>query len=100
MPLLFSVHSMQIACLRLGWVTPPESPLFATEPTLPTVWCGPGDLASLSVAAIRAPVPFATVLAVSRSARGRYDCSNPYGWEPVEVPIGAGKRGPPMRNNG
>jgi nucleoside-diphosphate-sugar epimerase len=81
------VHGMQIACLRLGWVVPPESPLFASEPTLPAVWCGPGDLATLIVAAIRGPVPFATVLAVSRSAVGRFDYGNPYGWEPVEVPI-------------
>jgi uronate dehydrogenase len=84
-------HGMRVACLRLGWVVPADSPLFQTEPTLPQVWCGAGDLARLVLAALRSEADFATVLAVSPPATERFDVSNPYGWEPTEFPAGPGQ---------
>lgn len=77
-------HGLQVACLRLGWVVPPDSPLFSTEPTLPSTWCSPNDLSRLIQAALESDVHFATVIAVSPSATGRFDTSNPYGWVPVD----------------
>jgi nucleoside-diphosphate-sugar epimerase len=81
-------HGMRVACLRLGWVVPADSPLFQTEATLPQVWCGAGDLADLVLAALQSEVDFATVLAVSPPATERFDVSNPYGWQPREFPAG------------
>jgi nucleoside-diphosphate-sugar epimerase len=84
-------HGMHVACLRLGWVVPADSPLFQTEATLPQVWCGAGDLARLVLAALQSDVDFATVLAVSPPATERFDVSNPYGWQPREFPAGPGQ---------
>jgi uronate dehydrogenase len=84
-------HGIRVACLRLGWVVPANSPLFQTEATLPQVWCGAGDLARLVLAALQSEVDFATVLAVSPPATDRFDVSNPYGWEPAEFPAGPGQ---------
>jgi nucleoside-diphosphate-sugar epimerase len=86
---------IRVACLRLGWVVPADSPLFQTEASLPQVWCGAADLARLVLAALQSEVDFATVLAVSPPATGRFDVSNPYGWEPREFPCGPGQ--PPRR---
>ena len=77
-------HGLGVACLRLGWVSPAGSPALAGEPTLRRVWCDPTDLGRLIAAAIRSDVPFATVFAVSRPADERFDCDNPFGWEPQE----------------
>lgn len=83
-------HGIKVACLRLGWVVPADSPLFQTEPTLPGVWCGVADLARLVLAALRSEADFATVLAVSPPATDRFDVSNPYGWQPAELPAAPG----------
>lgn len=80
-------HSgLRVVCLRLGWVVPPDSPLFDTEASLPGLWCGPDDLARLILAALVSDVAFATVLAVSPPATERFDTANPYGWVPRQAP--------------
>ena len=81
-------HSLCVVCLRIGWVVPADSPLFNTNSHLPDLWCGPEDLAALVLAALRSDVRFATVLAVSPPATDRFDVSNPYGWQPTQVPRG------------
>lgn len=79
-------HGLAVACLRIGWVAPEDSPLLATKPDLAGVWCGPGDLARLIIAAVSSEVPFATVFAVSKPGDERFDCSNPFGWTPQQSP--------------
>jgi len=72
-----------VACLRLGAVVPPDHPRLATDERFRSLWCDPGDLARLVVAAIRSAIPFATVIAVSPPATARFDTANPFGWEPI-----------------
>ena len=79
-------NGLGVACLRLGWVAVPDSPRFATDPSLPGVWCGPTDLARLITSAFRSELPFAIVLAVSPPATARFDVANPFGWEPEQSP--------------
>ena len=79
-------RGMQVACLRLGWVAPADSPLFATEPGLPWAWCGNRDLAALVQAALASSEPFRVVIAVSQPAARGADTTNPYGWTPEEWP--------------
>lgn len=81
-------HGMQVACLRLGWVVPPDSPLFESEPTLPELWCAPADLVRLVLGALTTEESFATVLAMSHPGAARADTTNPYGWAPAEWPTG------------
>ena len=76
-----------VVCLRLGGVVRPDDPRLATDDRFRSLWCGPGDLARLVIAAIRSDVPFATVIAVSPPASSRFDTVNPFGWTPVEKPI-------------
>jgi uronate dehydrogenase len=80
------VHGLQVACLRIGWVVPPDSRLFRVEADLPNLWCAPADLLALILAALQSPVRFATVVVVSPPATGRFDVANPYGWRPNELP--------------
>jgi uronate dehydrogenase len=77
-----------VACLRLGAVETPDNPRLATEGRFRSVWCAPGDLARLVISAVRSDVRFATVIAVSPPATSRFDTVNPYGWTPVETPLG------------
>jgi uronate dehydrogenase len=79
-------HDVSVACLRIGWVVPSDSPLFRTSRSLPRLWCGPEDLAALILAALESDVGFATVFAVSTPATNRFDVSNPYGWQPIQTP--------------
>jgi muconolactone delta-isomerase len=60
----------------------------ATEGRFRSVWCAPGDLARLVISAVRSDVRFATVIAVSPPATSRFDTVNPFGWTPVEKPLG------------
>ena len=79
-------HAMKVACLRIGWVVVADSPLFATEPTLPQAWCSPGDLARLVLAALDSDEPYAVVLAVSPPGATAEGTANPYGWVPRDWP--------------
>jgi uronate dehydrogenase len=85
-----------VACLRLGAVVPPDHPRLATDARFRSLWCDPGDLARLVVAAIRSDVPFATVIAVSPPATSRFDTANPFGWQPVGQPCSSGGRSATM----
>ncbi len=90
-------HGLEVACLRLGWVAPADSPLFATELGLPVAWCGTRDLARLVQAALTSSEAFSVVIAVSHPAAAGADTSNPYGWAPEEWPavpyLGARREG-------
>jgi nucleoside-diphosphate-sugar epimerase len=76
-------HGLSVTCLRIGWVEGPDSPVWEIDPNLPLLWCDPGDLSRLIVAALTADVRFATVYALSGSASERFDISNPFGWRPT-----------------
>jgi nucleoside-diphosphate-sugar epimerase len=78
-------RGLRVACLRVGWVEPHDTPRAREMPLLARLWCGPLDLASLIVAAIDSSVRFATVFSVSSPATMFFDVANPYGWQPVEV---------------
>lgn len=73
-----------VACLRLGWVAPGDSPLFATEPTLRETWCSPADLARLIAGALSGTAEYAIVHAFSGTAAEGADTSNPFGWQPTD----------------
>lgn len=75
-----------VACLRLGAVEPVDHPRLSEDERFRNLWCAPGDLARLLVAAVRSDVGFATVIAVSRPGTTRFDTVNPFGWTPVETP--------------
>jgi uronate dehydrogenase len=79
-------HGLRVAGLRMGWVTPPDSPLLATEPELPPVWCSSNDLASLLKAILASHEPFGIVNVFSGPALEHFDISNPYGWQPTDIP--------------
>jgi len=75
-----------VACLRIGAVVSADDPRLGNEERFRSLWCAPGDLARLIVAAVRSDVRFATVIAVSPPATARFDTSNPFGWTPEEAP--------------
>ena len=76
-----------VVSIRLGGVASPDEPRLHTDERFRSLWCAPDDLARLFVAAIKAEVPHAVVIAVSPPATERFDTANPLGWSSTVRPV-------------